>query len=45
MEFFKEIILFYLEDIKRDKGYPSEQHSLAIMDTFKGQDNDTERTV
>ena len=26
---------------KEEKGYPKEQHSLIIMDTFKGQDNDT----
>ena len=43
--FFEEIIFPYLEDIKRDKGYPSEQHSLIIMDSFKGQDNDTLREL
>ena len=26
---------------KDEKGYPKEQHSLSIMDTFKGQDSDT----
>ena len=26
---------------KEEKGYPKEQHSLIIMDIFKGQDNDT----
>ena len=30
-----------MEDTKRSKSYPLEQHSLIIMDTFKGQDNDT----
>ena len=42
---FEEIILTFLEDIKRDKGYPSEQHSLIKMDIFKGQDNDTLREL
>ena len=45
MEFFEEIIFSYLEDIKCDKAYLSEQHSLIIMDTFKGQDNDTLREL
>ena len=39
--FFKEIIFPFLEDTKRSKSYPLEQHALIIMDTFKGQDNDT----
>lgn len=43
--FFEEIIFPYLEDIKRDKGYQSEQHSLIIMDTFKGQDNRVVQTT
>ena len=41
VEFFEEIIFPYLERTKQTEGYPSEQHSLIIMDTFKGQDNDT----
>ena len=41
VEFFKEIIFPYLEDTKRSKSYSLEQHALIIMDTFKGQDNDT----
>ena len=41
VQFFNEIIFPYLENIKHEKGYPSEQFSLIIMDTFKGQDNDT----
>ena len=41
MESFEKITFPYLEDIKREKGYPSERHSLVIVDTFKGQDNDT----
>ena len=30
-----------MKDTKRSKSYPLEQHALIIMDTFKGQDNDT----
>ena len=41
VQFFKEIIFPYLEDTKRSKSYSLEQHALIIMDTFKGQDNDT----
>ena len=41
VEFFKEIIFPYLEDAKRSKSCPLEQHVLIIMDAFKGQDNDT----
>ena len=41
MNFFEEIIFPYLEKVKQENGYPEEQHSLVIMDTFKGQDNDT----
>ena len=44
-EFFKEIILSYLKDTKQIKSYPLEQHALIIMDTFKGQDNDTEADI
>ena len=44
IEFFKEINLPYLEDTKRSESYPLEQHALIIMDTFKGQDNDTWRS-
>ena len=40
VEFFKEIIFPYLEYTKRSKSYALEQHSLIIVDTFKGQDND-----
>ena len=31
----------YLEDTNRSKSYLLEEHVLIIMDTFKGQDNDT----
>ena len=41
VEFFKEIVFPYLEETKRSKSYPLEQHALIIMGTFKGQDNDT----
>ena len=37
---FKEIIFPYLEDTKRSKSYPLEQHASMIMGIFKGQDND-----
>ena len=29
-----------MEDTKRSKSYPLEQHALIIVDNFKGQDND-----
>ena len=29
-----------MEDTKRSKSYPLEQHASTIMDTFRGQDND-----
>ena len=41
VEFFEEIIFPYLKKVKEEKGFPNEQLSLIIMDTFKGQDNDT----
>ena len=41
VDFFKEIIFPYLEDMRRSKSCPLEQHALIIIDTFKGQDNDT----
>ena len=41
VEFFKEIIFPKLEDTKRSKSYPLEQHALLIMGTFKEQDNNT----
>ena len=45
IEFFDEIIFPYLEKVKEEKGFPNEQHSLVIMDTFKGQDNDILRKL
>ena len=36
---FKKIIFPYLKSKKEELGYPKEQYSLIIMDTFKGQDN------
>ena len=45
IEFFDEIIFPYLEKVKKEKGFPNEQHSLVIMDTFKGQDNDILRKL
>ena len=41
IEFFEEIIFPYLLSVKEQMGYPKEQYSLIIMDTFKGQDNET----
>ena len=40
LEFFDEIIFPYFEKKKEENGLHKEQHSLVIMDTFKGQDND-----
>lgn len=45
MEFFEEIIFSYFEDIKCDKGNSSEQLSLMIMDTFKGQKKEKEKEM
>ena len=36
---FKKIIIPYLKAKKEELGYPKEQYSLIVMDTFKGQDN------
>ena len=41
VEFFEEIIFPYLDKVKKENRYPNEQYSLIVMDTFKGQDNDT----
>ena len=38
-DLFKVIIFPYLFAKKKDLGYPEDQRSLIIMDTFKGQDN------
>ena len=45
VEFFKQINFSYLEDTKRIKSYPLEQHVLIIMDAFKGQDNHTKADI
>ena len=45
VEFFKGIAFPYLEDTKKSKSYPLGQHALIIMDTFKGQDNDTSKKL
>ena len=37
---FKVIIFPYLSAKKKDLGYPEDQHSLIIKDTFKGQENE-----
>ena len=38
-DLFKVIIFSYLSAKKKKFGYPKDQRSLIIMDTFKGQDN------
>ena len=39
-DLFKVIIVPYLSAKKKELGYPEDQSSLIIMDTFKGQDNE-----
>ena len=39
-DLFKVIIFPYLSTKKKELGYPEDQRSLIIMDTFKGQDNE-----
>ena len=39
-DLFKVIIFPYLSAKKKELGYPEDQRSLIIMDTFKGQDNE-----
>ena len=41
VDFFNKIVFPYIKEVKKEKGYPKEQMSLVIFDTFKGQDNDT----
>ena len=38
--FFNKIVFPDFKNVRKAKGYPDEQMSLIIMDTFKGQDND-----
>ena len=40
IEHFEKVISPYFVKLKVEKGYPKEQMSLVIMDTFKRQDND-----
>ena len=44
MEFFDKIIFHYLAKVKEENGFPKRQHSLVIMNTFKGQGNDILKT-
>ena len=44
-EHFEKVIFPFLDQIKERMGYPKEQMSLVIMDTFKGQDNDELREL
>ena len=39
LSFFEQIILPYVNNVKKSFNYPEEQMSLVIMDTLKGQDN------
>ena len=43
IEHFEKVVLPFLQKIKVENGYPKEQMSLIIMDTFKEQDNDEMR--
>ena len=40
ISFFKKVLFPHFKNVRQTKGYPSEQMSLVIMDTFKGQDNE-----
>ena len=40
LSFFNKIVFPHFKNVRKAKGYPDEQMSLIIMDTFKGQDND-----
>ena len=44
-EHFEKVIFPFLDQIKERMGYPKEQMSLVIMDTFKDQDNDELRKL
>ena len=44
-EHFENVIFPFLDQIKERMGYPKEQMSLVIMDTFKGYDNDELRKL
>ena len=39
IKFFDEIIFCYPQKVKEEKRLPEEQHSVVIMDIFKGYDN------
>ena len=45
VELFKKVIFPYLQAKKKELGYPEEQYSLIIMDTFKGQDNEAMKSL
>ena len=40
ISFFEKVVFIHFKKIRQIKGYPNEQMSLVIMDTFKGQDNE-----
>lgn len=37
---FYETVFPYFEKIKEEKRFPTGKHSIVIMDTFKGENND-----
>ena len=39
LSFFNKIVFPHFKNVRKAKGYPDEQTSLIIMETFKGQDN------
>ena len=39
LSFSNKIVFPHFKNVQKVKGYPDEQMSLMIMDTFKGQDN------
>ena len=42
ISFFQKVVSSHFKNVRQAKGYPNDQVSLVIMDTFKGQDNDEE---
>ena len=40
VSFFENVIFPYFKKVRKAVGYPDEQKSVGIMDTFKGQDNE-----
>ena len=40
ISFFEKVVFPHFRNVLQTKGYPNEQMSLIIMDTFQGQDNE-----